>query len=373
MFYSETQSSPDPKRLLGEKCPIKAVPVPTTTTPAMHRGALGPQLGVGDDATSSKTKEDDDDNLESYQRRLICAVTGRFVLIERADASKSETLVASAGRPRPGVRYRWRYWDNAGHVYDDLGEKYRAGFAPQAEFENRGVLPGDFREGLKTWMRVGSGGFDPFDFDTITEDVRLRDGEKLQTTLSSFWDCLWSWKHEGSTGCLQWDERLDLLAKTAGVQPSLKYSWMWPLQESELDALASGKGWEKLQVRQPAMASYRKDGVRLNFYLSTGTVGSALDHPRQGKTQLFRRNVQDANEAAAFFDDPRQHTGKGYQTKDQERRQEQQQATRKRKADGAPLGRICAQCGETRATDEFSKNQRRKGSAARCRACVDAS
>jgi len=107
LFYSETLASCDPKDHWGRKCPIKAVPVPTTT-PAMHRGALAPRWVL--ETMPASNADDDDDTLESYQRRLMCAVTGRFVLIERADARGSETLVASAGRPTPGVRYRWRYW-----------------------------------------------------------------------------------------------------------------------------------------------------------------------------------------------------------------------------------------------------------------------
>ena len=30
---------------------------------------------------------------------------------------------------------------------------------------------------------------------------------------------------------------------------------------------------------------------RINVYYTTHTVGTAIDHPRAGKTQLFRRNV----------------------------------------------------------------------------------
>jgi len=117
--------------------------------------------------------------------------------------------------------------------------------------------------------------------------------------------------------------------------------------EQELDRLASLKGWEKLSTSQPAMASYRKDGNRLNFYLSTGTVGSCLDHPRQGKTQLFRRKVTDPS---SLFDNPRQHTGEGYHTK---------AGAKKRKAESG-LGRVCAACKQTKPFGEFSKNQRRK-------------
>jgi hypothetical protein len=283
---------------------------------------------------SSQATTQTEDNLESYQRRLICAVTGRFVLIERTDAQESEGLLASAGKPCPSVRYRWRYWDNDGNVYDDAGEKYRAEFHPDHEFESNGLLPGDFRKGYITWMRFSRQDFDPFPFGTAAANsVRLREGHTLQTAVGSFWDCIWTWKYEGSTGCPAWDERLNLLAKTADTK--LSDSSSWPLQESELDTAASTKGWEKLQVQQPAMASYRKDGVRLNFYLSTGTLGSALDHPRQGKTQLFRRNIRDVEEAATFFDNPRRHTGQGYR-KRKPRYRKNRARYQKRKAKDPP-------------------------------------
>ena len=38
-----------------------------------------------------------------------------------------------------------------------------------------------------------------------------------------------------------------------------------------------------------------------------------LKHPRQGKTQLFRRGIESYEELAAIFENPRTHTGKGYQ------------------------------------------------------------
>ena len=52
--------------------------------------------------------------------------------------------------------------------------------------------------------------------------------------------------------------------------------------------------------------------VRVNVYYTTGTVGTCLDHPRQGSTQLFRRKCT-AADLHAIFSDPRVHTGKGYQ------------------------------------------------------------
>ena len=51
--------------------------------------------------------------------------------------------------------------------------------------------------------------------------------------------------------------------------------------------------------------------TRLNVYWTTGTVGTCLDHPRQGKTQLFRRNVSSML-LRELMRDPRLHTGTGY-------------------------------------------------------------
>jgi hypothetical protein len=54
-----------------------------------------------------------------------------------------------------------------------------------------------------------------------------------------------------------------------------------------------------------------QSAVRINVYYSTGTVGTCLSHPRQGKTQLFRRNVS-KHQPQDIFENPRTHTGKGY-------------------------------------------------------------
>jgi len=64
--------------------------------------------------------------------------------------------------------------------------------------------------------------------------------------------------------------------------------------------------------------SFRKGDsspIRINVYWTTGTVGTCLDHPRQGKTQLFRRNV-DLSTLREIFKSPRVHTGAGYYTCD---------------------------------------------------------
>ena len=46
----------------------------------------------------------------------------------------------------------------------------------------------------------------------------------------------------------------------------------------------------------------------LSVYYTTQTVGSALDHPRQGKTQLWRRNVDfRGGQLEEIFQNPRVH------------------------------------------------------------------
>jgi hypothetical protein len=105
------------------------------------------------------------------------------------------------------------------------------------------------------------------------------------------------------------------------------------LDENRLDGLATTHGWNKLstETSQAAMASYSCQDTRLNFWLSTGTVGSYLDHPRQGKTQLFRREV-DMQQADEIFQNPRVHTGAGYQRREhaQKRKSHQKEPKGKR-------------------------------------------
>lgn len=43
-----------------------------------------------------------------------------------------------------------------------------------------------------------------------------------------------------------------------------------------------------------------------------GTVKTSMNHPTQGKTQMFRRNASGA-EFQRICEQPRSHTGKGYQ------------------------------------------------------------
>lgn len=86
-----------------------------------------------------------------------------------------------------------------------------------------------------------------------------------------------------------------------------------------LVALAAKHGWSP-PIHQPdnLMLSFFKsekgDRVRLNVYYTTMTVGTALQHPRKGRTQLFRKNVSPAL-MERIFKNPRAHTDRGYYTK----------------------------------------------------------
>lgn len=57
--------------------------------------------------------------------------------------------------------------------------------------------------------------------------------------------------------------------------------------------------------------SFRSGTTRINVYYTNGTVGTCLDDPSKGKTQLFRRNMS-LEFLAILFRDPQIHSGKGH-------------------------------------------------------------
>lgn len=85
----------------------------------------------------------------------------------------------------------------------------------------------------------------------------------------------------------------------------------------EVDNIALKFEYEKIDHQTNiSLVSYSKDYVRINVYLTTMTVGTCLNHPKKGKTQLFRKNV-DKQTLEQIFENPRKHTGKGYYNKKQ--------------------------------------------------------
>ena len=79
--------------------------------------------------------------------------------------------------------------------------------------------------------------------------------------------------------------------------------------------IAKHHGFKEVQFNQVSrVIAFEKESptrCRINVYYTTGTVASCLDHPRKGKTQLFRRN-QSLQDIDAIFSNPRHHTGVGY-------------------------------------------------------------
>merc|ERR1712106_682843 len=73
---------------------------------------------------------------------------------------------------------------------------------------------------------------------------------------------------------------------------------------------AKDNGWSEMPVKSGdvgRMESYSRDGTRMNYYPSTGTVGTSMNHPTQGNTQMFRRDVP----VETLMENPRAHTGHG--------------------------------------------------------------
>lgn len=341
-LYFANRVKNDPTDHFGENETLEAILPPFN----MHRGALAPKWVI--EATPKKLP----DNLETYQQRLICTLAGRFVCITRQGANEQETLQHTNGRPREGTKYSWRFWDNDGNVYEDELVKCRntiqwekGGDKDDLEElpQSFGLLPGDFTANKQTWMREGSS----YRTGYFGEDEVYG---PYYTNTSEFWDNMWHLKYEGTTLVPLWDGCLVKLAQLAGV-PVTEFSNHWHFEEQVLDKIAISRGWRMLNAH-PATASYYNDSIRLNFHFSTGTVEALQDRSGHGRTQLYRRKVRDVT---AVFGNPRQDPDGVIGQK------------RKPKEE---VGRTCAQCGQTKSTDCFSKNQRRKGLSARCKTCV---
>lgn len=74
-------------------------------------------------------------------------------------------------------------------------------------------------------------------------------------------------------------------------------------------------GWSYQGCNEASKVEYYQRGdVKMDYYPTTGTVKTSMNHPSQGNTQMFRRDLTDSEFSSVAYN-PRQHTGKGYQTK----------------------------------------------------------
>lgn len=88
------------------------------------------------------------------------------------------------------------------------------------------------------------------------------------------------------------------------------------MEKVEIIAMAKSHGWELMDDQANiAMVSFTKNRMRINVYHSRMTVGTCIDHPKKGKTQLFRKLVS-KNLLNKIFEYPRTHTGAGYYKRD---------------------------------------------------------
>lgn len=76
----------------------------------------------------------------------------------------------------------------------------------------------------------------------------------------------------------------------------------------------SGPHVEFFELQAATNGSSDSDIVKLDWYFTTSTVKTSLDHPRQGKTQLFAAQVSPDTYVDILLD-PRAHTGQRYHTK----------------------------------------------------------
>lgn len=89
--------------------------------------------------------------------------------------------------------------------------------------------------------------------------------------------------------------------------------YLIPLDKIEL--IANENNFSRIDFQDNiGLISYSDGSTRINIYLTKMTVSTCLNHPKKGKTQLFRKRV-DETMLKEIFEYPRKHTGKGYYVK----------------------------------------------------------
>ena len=75
-------------------------------------------------------------------------------------------------------------------------------------------------------------------------------------------------------------------------------------------------GWVFTGSSDNAVEFFERDGVKLDWYFTTGTIKTSLDHPKRGKTQLFGARVTPSTYVEILLN-PRAHTNKRYRNKNE--------------------------------------------------------
>lgn len=89
-------------------------------------------------------------------------------------------------------------------------------------------------------------------------------------------------------------------------------------REQKIREIARQNGWVEEKAKDPTLLIFNRlcdrTHQQVNVWFTRMTVGTYLKHPKQGKTQLFRKYV-DMDMLEKIFQNPRLHTGRGYHTK----------------------------------------------------------
>lgn len=87
------------------------------------------------------------------------------------------------------------------------------------------------------------------------------------------------------------------------------------MDKKDIIDMAAKHGWDLFKESIPTYElTFVKQGMKITVWYSKMTVGTCIDHPKKGKTQLFRKLVS-KNLLNKLFENPRHHTGAGYYTK----------------------------------------------------------
>ena len=96
---------------------------------------------------------------------------------------------------------------------------------------------------------------------------------------------------------------------------------MLTTRQKDVVALAKRHGWELEQTQlKLGLFIFVKGEMQINVWTTTMTVGTALDHPILGRTQLFRRDVS-KELLTEIFENPRTHTDRGYYRRPRRRKE----------------------------------------------------
>ena len=72
--------------------------------------------------------------------------------------------------------------------------------------------------------------------------------------------------------------------------------------------------WKEVQFFEQVFPADNMGKVKLDWYFTTATVKTSLDHPIQGKTQLFAKSCHPTEYLEVLLN-PRTHTGNRYHRK----------------------------------------------------------